>query len=210
VAADKWCQQCTVRPLHVCQPAAERITGPVWPLDAQRNPAPVGTGSRAPNPNPVLTARAGVPQDGVDFSVILSPVGGGAVQYLHEADYELSDKPTRQRLHFYLDKLETGDVIDFTVYPRGQHDCDGALLLEAQIWEQDAYKARALPRPTPAVCSQTHAHQPCALHRPLVWQAGLAARRLCSCTRPTSVPAGPPGSISNCLLGCLAADAWGL
>ena len=64
--------------------------------------------------------------DGVDFSVILSPVGGGAVQYLHEADYELSDKPTRQRLHFYLDKLETGDVIDFTVYPRGQHDCDGA------------------------------------------------------------------------------------
>ena len=81
--------------------------------------------------------------DGVDFSVILSPVGGGPVQYLHEADYELSDKPTRQRLHFYLDKLETGDVIDFTVYPRGQHDCDGALLLEAQIWEQDAYKARA-------------------------------------------------------------------
>ena len=80
--------------------------------------------------------------DGVDFSVILSPVGGGPVQYLHEADYELSDKPTRQRLHFYLDKLETGDVIDFTVYPRGQHDCDGALLLEAQIWEQEAYKAR--------------------------------------------------------------------
>ena len=82
--------------------------------------------------------------DGVDFSVILSPVGGGPVQYLHEADYELSDKPTRQRLHFYLDKLETGDVIDFTVYPRGQHDCDGALLLEAQIWEQEAYKARTL------------------------------------------------------------------
>ena len=86
--------------------------------------------------------------DGVDFSVILSPVGGGPVQYLHEADYELSDKPTRQRLHFYLDKLETGDVIDFTVYPRGQHDCDGALLLEAQIWEQDAYKARAPYFPT--------------------------------------------------------------
>ena len=86
--------------------------------------------------------------DGVDFSVILSPVGGGPVQYLHEADYELSDKPTRQRLHFYLDKLETGDVIDFTVYPRGQHDCDGALLLEAQIWEQDAYKARAPCLPT--------------------------------------------------------------
>ena len=88
--------------------------------------------------------------DGVDFSVILSPVGGGPVQYLHEADYELSDKPTRQRLHFYLDKLETGDVIDFTVYPRGQHDCDGALLLEAQIWEQEAYKARTLDPGFPA------------------------------------------------------------
>lgn len=29
-------------------------------------------------------------------------------QVLHEAEYEVAEKPTRQRLHFYLDKLATG------------------------------------------------------------------------------------------------------
>ena len=72
--------------------------------------------------------------------VTLTPVDGSPVQTLHEAEYEVADKPTRQRLHFYLDKLSTGDKVDLLVYPREQHDCDGALILEVQIWEQKAYK----------------------------------------------------------------------
>ncbi|CAL8463815.1 g3349 [Coccomyxa elongata] len=78
--------------------------------------------------------------DGVNFVVTLTPVDGGPVQTLHEAEYEVAEKPTRQRLHFYLDKLSTGDKVDLLVYPRAQHDCDGALILEVQIWEQKAYK----------------------------------------------------------------------
>ena len=78
--------------------------------------------------------------DGVRFVVTLSPVDGSEVQVLHEAEYEVADKPTRQRLHFYLDKISTGDKVDLLVYPRGQHDCDGALILEVQIWEKKAYK----------------------------------------------------------------------
>ena len=31
-------------------------------------------------------------------------------------------------------------MLDLLVYPRQQHDCDGALILEVQIWEQTAYK----------------------------------------------------------------------
>lgn len=57
-----------------------------------------------------------------------------------QAEYEQAEKPTRQRLHFYLDRLSTGDKLDLLVYPREQHDCDGALILEVQIWEQTAYK----------------------------------------------------------------------
>ena len=77
---------------------------------------------------------------GVNFVVTLSPVDGSEVQVLHEAEYEVAEKPTRQRLHFYLDKISTGDKVDLLVYPRGQHDCDGALILEVQIWEKKAYK----------------------------------------------------------------------
>ena len=57
-----------------------------------------------------------------------------------QAAYEQADRPTRQRLHFYLDRLATGDMLDLLVYPRQQHDCDGALILDVQIWEQTAYK----------------------------------------------------------------------
>lgn len=78
--------------------------------------------------------------DGVNFVVTLSPVDGSEVQVLHEAEYEVAEKPTRQRLHFYLDKISTGDKMDLLVYPRAQHDCDGALILEVQIWEKKAYK----------------------------------------------------------------------
>ena len=78
--------------------------------------------------------------DGVNFVVTLSPADGSDVQVLHEAEYEVAEKPTRQRLHFYLDRISTGDKVDLLVYPRGQHDCDGALILEVQIWEKKAYK----------------------------------------------------------------------
>ena len=36
-----------------------------------------------------------------------------------QAEYEQAEKPTRQRLHFYLDRLSTGDKLDLLVYPRG-------------------------------------------------------------------------------------------
>ena len=78
--------------------------------------------------------------DGVNFEVVLTPAAGGPVQTLHAAEYEVGTKPTRQRLHFYMDRISTGDKVDFVVYPRVQHDCDGALMLEAQLWEQSAYK----------------------------------------------------------------------
>ena len=57
--------------------------------------------------------------DGVNFVVTLSPVDGSDVQVLHEAEYEVAEKPTRQRLHFYLDRISTGDKVDLLVYPGG-------------------------------------------------------------------------------------------
>ena len=79
--------------------------------------------------------------DGVDFSVVLRPgVTSAEVQTLHEADYELSIRPVRQRLHFYLDQLTAGDLIDLIVSPRKNHDCDGALILGFEVWDQAEYK----------------------------------------------------------------------
>lgn len=78
--------------------------------------------------------------DGVDFAVTFAPAGGGAVRFLHEAEYEVSGVPTRRRLHFDLSALATGDVIDLAVLPRGEHDCDGALILDAQIWDRNSYR----------------------------------------------------------------------
>ena len=46
----------------------------------------------------------------------------------------------RQRVLFFLDRLHTGDKIDFIVWPKDDHDCDAALLLEAKIWDSSEFK----------------------------------------------------------------------
>ena len=46
----------------------------------------------------------------------------------------------RQRVLFFLDHLHTGDKLDFIVWPKDDHDCDAALLLEAKIWDSSEFK----------------------------------------------------------------------
>jgi hypothetical protein len=88
--------------------------------------------------------------DGVNVAVTMQPSAVAAAaaadgrapqpRMLHEAEYAVSSQPTRQRLHFYLDAIATGDVIDLTVLPGSQHDCDGALILDLQLWDQESYR----------------------------------------------------------------------
>lgn len=78
--------------------------------------------------------------DGVEFSVIYTDVKTGAAETLHAAEYRPSAAPLRQRLHFFLDWLRTGDAVDFVAWPKDNHDCDGALILEAKIWDASEYK----------------------------------------------------------------------
>ena len=33
-----------------------------------------------------------------------------------------------------------GDKLDFVVWPKDDHDCDAALLLEAKIWDSSEFK----------------------------------------------------------------------
>ncbi len=33
-----------------------------------------------------------------------------------------------------------GDKLDFIVWPKDDHDCDAALLLEAKIWDSSEFK----------------------------------------------------------------------
>ena len=49
------------------------------------------------------------------------------------------DKPLRQRLHFLMPHLGAGDLLDLLALPKGNHDCDGVLVLEVQIWDRRDY-----------------------------------------------------------------------
>ena len=51
----------------------------------------------------------------------------------------------RQRVLFFLDHLHTGDKVDFIVWPKDDHDCDAALLLEAKIWDSSEFPRRPPP-----------------------------------------------------------------
>ena len=33
-----------------------------------------------------------------------------------------------------------GDKLDFIVWPKDEHDCDAALLLEAKLWDSSEFK----------------------------------------------------------------------
>lgn len=77
--------------------------------------------------------------DGVEFSVVYTEGKTGATDTLHAAEYQPQAKPLRQRLHFFLDWIHTGDTIDFIAWPKENHDCDGTLILEAKIWDASEY-----------------------------------------------------------------------
>lgn len=36
--------------------------------------------------------------------------------------------------------MSAGDKLDFIVWPKDDHDCDAALLLEAKIWDSSEFK----------------------------------------------------------------------
>jgi hypothetical protein len=37
-------------------------------------------------------------------------------------------------------RMSAGDKLDFIVWPKDDHDCDAALLLEAKIWDSSEFK----------------------------------------------------------------------
>ena len=78
--------------------------------------------------------------DGVEFSVLYTDGATLKSEVLHASEHGVAQGPTRQRLHFFLDWLRTGDKLDFVVWPKDDHDCDGTLVLEAKIWDANEYK----------------------------------------------------------------------
>lgn len=78
--------------------------------------------------------------DGVQFEVVFTPVDAlGEPMVMHREDHVRASRPLRQRLHFYIDQLEAGDSIDLVSLPKENHDCDGVLLLEVQLWDAREY-----------------------------------------------------------------------
>jgi len=73
--------------------------------------------------------------DGLDFVVRLTPTGPRKPVILLKRSYEADPKgsPNRQKIEWRL-HIRTGDVIDFLVNPRGNHDCDGVYIVDIQIW----------------------------------------------------------------------------
>ncbi|CAL5218412.1 g88 [Coccomyxa viridis] len=78
--------------------------------------------------------------DGVEISVLYADSQKGTTEVLHAAEYAVQQAPVRQRVLFFLDHLHTGDKLDFVVWPKDDHDCDAALLLEAKIWDSSEFK----------------------------------------------------------------------
>ena len=96
----------------------------------------VGSGCEGPEAAAQVHPHCG---DGVEVSALFTDAATKEVEVLHAAEYGVQQAPTRQRLHFFLDWLHTGDALDFVVWPKEDHDCDGALILEAKIWDADEY-----------------------------------------------------------------------
>jgi hypothetical protein len=76
--------------------------------------------------------------DGMDFTVRLKPNGPRRAQTLLKRAYDADPnaQPNRQKIEWKM-HIRTGDVIDFTVEPRGNHDCDGLYIVDIQIWKDD-------------------------------------------------------------------------
>lgn len=73
--------------------------------------------------------------DGLDFVVRLTPVGNRKPQVLLRRgfDPDPNGQPNRQKVEWRL-HIRTGDVVDFVVEPRANHDCDGLYIVDVQIW----------------------------------------------------------------------------
>ncbi|EIE24869.1 hypothetical protein COCSUDRAFT_53105 [Coccomyxa subellipsoidea C-169] len=76
--------------------------------------------------------------DGMDFVVRLKPNGPRRAQTLLKRAYDADPnaQPNRQKIEWRM-HIRTGDVLDFTVEPRGNHDCDGLYIVDVQIWIDD-------------------------------------------------------------------------
>ncbi|KAK9805857.1 hypothetical protein WJX73_008965 [Symbiochloris irregularis] len=78
--------------------------------------------------------------DGLDFIVRLTPAGSKKkTQVLLKRGYEpdANGQPNRQKIEWRL-HIRTGDVIDFIVDPRTNHDCDGLYIVDVSIWTDAA------------------------------------------------------------------------
>lgn len=73
--------------------------------------------------------------DGLDFVVRLTPGGTHKPVVLLKRSYEAdpNGSPNRQKIEWRLN-VRTGDIIDFMVNPRTNHDCDGVYIVDVQIW----------------------------------------------------------------------------
>lgn len=58
----------------------------------------------------------------------------------YEAD--ANGQPNRQKIEWRL-HIRTGDVIDFIVEPRSNHDCDGLFIVDVSIWADAAMASSA-------------------------------------------------------------------
>ena len=76
--------------------------------------------------------------DGMDFTVRLKPNGPRRAQTLLKRAYDADPnaQPNRQKIEWRM-HIRTGDVLDFTVDPRGNHDCDGLYIVDIQVWSDD-------------------------------------------------------------------------
>ena len=50
-----------------------------------------------------------------------------------EADQH--EVPQRQKVEFRF-QLHVGDTVDFIIWPRGTHDCDGIYIVDMQLWQE--------------------------------------------------------------------------
>ena len=55
---------------------------------------------------------------------------------------DAAGQPNRQKIEWRL-HIRTGDVIDFIVDPRTNHDCDGLYIVDVSIWTDAAVVSSA-------------------------------------------------------------------
>ena len=55
---------------------------------------------------------------------------------LWRGDASPAAQPNRRKMEWKV-HVRTGDVLDFTVEPRGSHSCDGLCVEDVQIWHDD-------------------------------------------------------------------------